>query len=842
MQWVIEGPDIPERLLQAHEDGRVVFFCGAGISKPAGLPQFKKLLSELYQKLHQSESDAEREAIEAGNLDAALGLLEARIAGGRQRVRSEIAELLEPDYTKADASATHEALLILGENKVGQTRLVTTNFDRLFEYVIRNLELQLESTAAPSLPVPKDRWTGLVYLHGLLPERRSSHALEQLVISSGDFGRAYLTEGWAARFVTELFRNFTICFVGYSLGDPVLRYMMDALAADRAMGASENEVFALGGYAKNKEAQVEEYWSARGVTPVLYRRDKQHSKLHRTLRKWAETYSAGVAGKERIIVEYSHLRPHESTKQDDFVSRLLWALSDRSGLPAKKFAELDPVPSLEWLKPLFDRRFRHSDLERFGVAPNTKMDEELAFSVLRRPSPYVHSPWMDLMPFRRSEGTWDNVMGHLANWLLRHLDDPYLVRWIVEHGGRLSSRFSKLIQLRLTELGELERDQNTKELKLIRESAASAIPRPRMKSIWRLMSSGRMKERNGFSLRNWWKRCQCDGLSGSLRMELRDCLSPVVSFSRSLPWPESGQSPITGDGQVEVERVLRWEVKLAADHVHDWLAGIKKTEEKNSKAWQALLPELLPIFTSLLRDALDLMKDLGGADEKRDRSDWYQPSIEEHDQNRTTSDWTALIELTRDAWLGMAETDLELARLVVSRWYRQPYPLFKRLCFFAATREDVISQQQAVDWLLADKASWLWSTCTRREAIRLLVSLAPRLDPQNRDAVEREIIKGPPREMYRDYLEEGEFERFAEQDIWIRLSKLEAAGPGLGQLAQVRLQEIRLRHREWQMQDGDRDEFLTWMSTWSSDDDDFAPPVRLPRELKKLVAWLKRNP
>lgn len=30
MQWV-DGPDIPERLLQAHEDGRVVFFCVAGI-------------------------------------------------------------------------------------------------------------------------------------------------------------------------------------------------------------------------------------------------------------------------------------------------------------------------------------------------------------------------------------------------------------------------------------------------------------------------------------------------------------------------------------------------------------------------------------------------------------------------------------------------------------------------------------------------------------------------------------------------------------------------------------------------------------------------------------------
>ena len=41
MQFVKGGPDIPERLVQAHEAGRVVFFCGAGISYPAHLPWFK---------------------------------------------------------------------------------------------------------------------------------------------------------------------------------------------------------------------------------------------------------------------------------------------------------------------------------------------------------------------------------------------------------------------------------------------------------------------------------------------------------------------------------------------------------------------------------------------------------------------------------------------------------------------------------------------------------------------------------------------------------------------------------------------------------------------------------
>lgn len=53
-QFISHGPDIPERLLQVHEDGRVVFFCGAGISYPARLPGFGGLVDRLYSALSVS--------------------------------------------------------------------------------------------------------------------------------------------------------------------------------------------------------------------------------------------------------------------------------------------------------------------------------------------------------------------------------------------------------------------------------------------------------------------------------------------------------------------------------------------------------------------------------------------------------------------------------------------------------------------------------------------------------------------------------------------------------------------------------------------------------------------
>ena len=136
MQFVKGGPDIPERLLQAHEDGRVVFFCGAGISYPARLPNFADLVERLYSAQAVSPNAVQQAAINAGQFDTAVGLLEAGIVGGRQIVRQALADILKPDLTAPNATATHEALLTLGKNREGRARLITTNFDRLFEEVI----------------------------------------------------------------------------------------------------------------------------------------------------------------------------------------------------------------------------------------------------------------------------------------------------------------------------------------------------------------------------------------------------------------------------------------------------------------------------------------------------------------------------------------------------------------------------------------------------------------------------------------------------------------------------------------------------------------------------------
>ena len=74
MQFVANGPDIPDALLQAHEDGLVVFFCGAGISYPAGLPGFKGLVDDIYRRVGTPFSAIEQDAYGRGQFDATLDL------------------------------------------------------------------------------------------------------------------------------------------------------------------------------------------------------------------------------------------------------------------------------------------------------------------------------------------------------------------------------------------------------------------------------------------------------------------------------------------------------------------------------------------------------------------------------------------------------------------------------------------------------------------------------------------------------------------------------------------------------------------------------------------------
>ena len=168
------------------------------------------------------------------------------------------------------------------------------------------------------------------------------------------------------------------------------------------------------------------------MIPILYDVPKgthDHSRLHATLHKWAETYATGSGGKTAIVAEHAKYPPQPNTVDDYVVSRMLWALKSKPA--AKLFAEMEPVPPIEWLE-VFDK-YR---LDEEGCS-----DKEGSFSFMHK---LVPSEVQIVAPSERWANLDDSLF-QIARWLLRHLDNPKLILWISSKGGILHPQFKGMI-------------------------------------------------------------------------------------------------------------------------------------------------------------------------------------------------------------------------------------------------------------------------------------------------------------------------------------------------------------------------------------------------------------
>ena len=235
--------NFPAPLLNALRDGKLVVFAGAGVSmgEPAYLPSFKHLAKMIAKgtgkTLHCRDP-----------IDHFLGGLQDEGV----KVHERAAEALVRENLKT--TELHRNLLRLYSD-IEQVRIVTTNFDLLFEQAAEDLfDSVPEVFRAPALPLGR-QFKGIVHVHGTFNRH------DEMVITDSDFGRAYLNEGWAQRFLVELFSNFTILFVGYSHNDTIMNYLARALSA-----REPNQRFALTGKFYNDTDR----WRLLGIEPITY--------------------------------------------------------------------------------------------------------------------------------------------------------------------------------------------------------------------------------------------------------------------------------------------------------------------------------------------------------------------------------------------------------------------------------------------------------------------------------------------------------------------------------------------------------------------------------------------
>src|SRR5574340_487435 len=234
------------------------------------------------------------------------------------------------------------------------------------------------------------------------------------------------------------------------------------------------------------------------------------------------------------------------------------------------------------------------------------------------------------------------------------------------------------------------------------------------------------------------------------------------------------------------------------------------------------------------------MAELGEASWQSDLSYIARPSIPDHPQNHDFHDWTALIQMCRDAWLSTSTGAPLLAESELERWSLIKYPLFKRLVFHVARESPLINHTRGLKFLLQDNAYWLWSPETQRECLCLLEHLACRLDSLQRNELCKAILTGPPRDMYREDLQDEEWRKIVDNKVWLRLKIWENTSCEMTGEAKERLADISAKFPQWQLSPDDQDQFPYRMASGPAGS--FRGRVALPRQLERLVEALKTRP
>lgn len=287
MKFSADGPDIPTDLIDASIRGEVVFLCGAGVSLPAGLPNFQKLTLNVFNRLGLSMEGAEQFAFDQKRYEEVFGSLSRRVAD-RKSIYSAVAAELDAD--KAIDISTHFTILRLSRDSDGKPATVTTNFDTLFERSWNDAtqeDVRDKSFASAQVPAPAGpRFEGIIHLHGRLADKKLSLEGSDLVLTSADYGDAYLRSGWAARFLYDLARTRIIVLAGYSASDAPVRYILNILEADRERFPDLKRIYVLDSCAGSDPARAADAWDAVAVEPIIFSID--FPSFWRDMSAWAD--------------------------------------------------------------------------------------------------------------------------------------------------------------------------------------------------------------------------------------------------------------------------------------------------------------------------------------------------------------------------------------------------------------------------------------------------------------------------------------------------------------------------------------------------------------------------
>ena len=759
MKFIKDGPNIPDELLLALDEGRVVFFCGAGVSQAkAKLPDFFGLVDKvrtilgdlddslsaknLPSKHDKSNSDIIGDSKEKPDIQSTISadhifsLLEQDFS--KRNIECAVAKALVPEDNDVVLEA-HKILLNIATGKDGITKLITTNFDRLFDDCKRDLKTwQLSKLPNPTRP---EDMNGIIYLHGRVTENYKGAEGNGFILSSEDFGEAYLAKGWATDFFKNVTDCYTIVFVGYSAGDPPVHYLLKGLSKsnDRL-----NKIYA---FQSGSADYAVSRWNPKGVKAIPYDDKDDHAALWDTLEKWAKRIRDPERWQEKII-EMALRGPETlASFEREQVANLV---STKEG--ARKFLKSDPSVPATWLG-VFDSSIRYSNPEQdengyivdpfthYGLAsdnvsesihPDDYEEREIpdnawdAFKINHRDQLELGSRHVTPLRGKTSlvSGLLPDRIKYLGLWISKVSNQNAAVWWAVRQSG-LHEKIQEEIRWNL-------KRNNIKYLNHIRQS-------------WNYLFEHWRAERNKNRL-DWYDFVAETGNVWSKKtiQKYEEIFRPYLILRKS-------DSDNTAAPQINEETTLK-------DLIRPKIVYNKSYSE-------ILIPdECLDDVVSVLKRNLDIGIEL------EIECNYYgikgispiipsdDPDITSFERNRGLSG--AVIFYTK-LFERLIDIDVKKARYETETWSTVDNNVFARLRIWASRFEKLIPNDDFDEFFGKVSREAFWDRSHQRDLLLTLQQRWPKLPKATTRLIEKRILEGPEqwqKEKKQDFVLRNAFE------------------------------------------------------------------------------------
>lgn len=645
-------------------------------------------------------------------LDQVFGMLQREYS--RSTIEKEVRGLLRTPRN-AD-TRNHESILKLSVDADGKPFVVTTNFDLMFEKV----EGRLQRWCSPLLPsmVFNESPRGIVYLHGRLAHNHDESG--NLILSSADFGRAYLADGWSTEFMRDLLERRVVVLLGYSASDPPIRYLLEGLST-----SSSSKLRTIYAFDKGPAEDVRAKWNELGIVGIGF---DQFSHLWATLDAWANRSSNKSAWVSQVI-RLAHSSPRNLAAYQRGQVVALVATPDG----AKSFAEATPAPPSEWLR-VFDKYSRYGRVEKarppqrpndidphhqYGLDDDPPRDVSGEARAVQEGVDILSTLPTDVAETGRSRISnmyhralpLNSRLQWFVQWFARVLDQPAALWWAMRQRG-LHPEMLAAIRRRLTHI-------------------APTMPPldGEARRVWSLLLEALVSSANHSSNHEWVNlqiRIRADGWTGAVLRELQDIAQPYLVahpflFDLSLH-PANGEP-------VEIGRVVRFDVQTPSRRG----ANIDVPDD--------YVRPVVRIMRGVLERAIGLLDDAHGSHKfyrtpaisPEIRGNWQPPH-----QDGLDADFLWFVELCER----LRKLSPDSLREEVNAWPAADGYFFARLRMHFWKERDLFDGQAVGHSILAFSDDIFWSPYAKRELLPLLRARWGDFSSTHRHSIERRILKG----------------------------------------------------------------------------------------------------